>query len=478
MLTALVIFCSLLWLPIFLYQVAQRGFSILLLWLLIAPVASNLVNELSTDPVSPAGTEQGSLWRPGENPYLVHRTTLELREFLEPTRIIFLIFMVVFLLDTLLRRKHVLAFDRQEIWMGIFSVILVSSVLLQSNRIAYGLRIATDAFLIPFVGYYIARRLVINEDRFHQFLRVLGYLGCYLICMSLTELLMQPFLQHRVKGPFRHRDLLYIVIMVAFFMVLLDFLRNRGLSRVKHALPHSVQWCVLGLAPLVIFLTLTRGNWLGFALGLWVFLFLARRLLGFHQKLVMIGLFLLLVPLAVLGIWAAIPEEVVQRASEGNTIRSRFLSWQMALEEGLRRPIFGIGLNNLRDILGTIILRVSGVRNLTSLHNCFLAIFVELGVVGLFSYLAVIVSIVQMGLSLYRKRMQARAQWCGVIVIAMMVAHFVPAFFSTILYVPAVSHVYLFVSLGAIAGVYHSHQPVLSWDSCHQPCLQRVPTVY
>jgi O-antigen ligase len=228
----------------------------------------------------------------------------------------------------------------------------------------------------------------------------------------------------------------------------------------------------------IIFLTLTRGNWLGFALGVWVLLFLPRRLFGFQQKLVFIGLLLLLVPIAALGIWAVLPEEVVQRASQGNTVNARLLSWQIGIKEGLKYPFFGIGLNNLRDLLGTVTVRVSGVRNLTNLHNCFLAFFIELGVLGLVAYLALILSLIQMGLNLYRRRAHPGAKWCGVIAIAMIVAHFVPAFLSTILYVPAVSHVYVFVSLGAIAGLYHSHQPVRARESYEQPYLQRVPAAY
>jgi hypothetical protein len=122
-----------------------------------------------------------------------------------------------------------LPFDRTEPWMAVFSLILVSSVFLQSNRLAFGLRITTDSFLVPFLGYYFARRLVTSEDRFHQLIRVLGCVGCYLICLSLIEFLMEPSLQYRIRGPFRHRDLLYTIVMVTFFMVLLDLLRSRGL---------------------------------------------------------------------------------------------------------------------------------------------------------------------------------------------------------------------------------------------------------
>jgi O-antigen ligase len=465
------------------YQVGQRRFCILLLWLLIAPIASNLINKPGANPfftyqIEQTAKIQHSYSSRVQNAYLTDATTITIRELLEPTRVIIGGLFIFYLLNVITRNNYIIFLDWTEVWMALFSLLLVSSVLLRSNRIAFGLRIATDAFLIPFLAYYIAKRLVINEDRFRQLVCVLGYLSSYLIIISLVEILIHPLFKHRVHGPYEHRDLLYIVIMVTFFMVLLDFLINRRLSAEKRALPTSIQWFILFLAPFIIFHTMTRGNWMGFAFGIWILLLFGRRLIGFHQKLVSIGLAFLIIPVAIAGIWTSTPDEVLERAGNVKNIDARLVSWGIAINEGLKHPFFGIGLNNLRNVFGTTLVRFQGTHNLDTTHNCYLAIFIELGLAGLFAYMAIIISIVQMGSILYRMHMYRRWQWCGVIVIAIMVAYLLPAFTSTILYVPAASHVYVFVSVGAIVGLYRSHKAAEEKYIRQSACEDPIPAFY
>jgi O-antigen ligase len=438
---------------------SQRAYFLLLFLFLTAPDISGLVLGQNANPLlrsqgSGTSVSRGEAAR--ENFYLTKPTDIKLSEVWEPMRSIIGLFFLAFLMRIIVKKQSIIPLDRTEQCMGIFALILIGNVVAQSNRIAFGLRVASDAFIVPFLAYFIMRRLVINEHRFRQFIRILAYLSCYLIVLGLIDFLTHPLFRYRVAGPFRHRDLLYIIVMVTFFMVLLNFLSTRNLLRQRQDLPGGVTWFVLIFAPFVIFLTLTRGNWLGFAFGGWVLLFFGRKLIGFQQKIIWVGLVLLLVPIVLAGVVASMPEEIVNRTHQENTFQARLLAWEIAINEGLKDPVFGIGLNNLRDVLGTISIRSGGARSLSTSHNCFLALFVELGAVGLLAYLAMAVSIVHTGLKLYGRRAGPREQWYGVILIAMMVAYLMPAFFSTILYVPAVSHVYVFAAAGAIAGLFRS----------------------
>jgi hypothetical protein len=70
------------------------------------------------------------------------------------------------------------------------------------------------------------------------------------------------------------------------------------------------------------------------------------------------------------------------------------------------------------------------------------------------AYLAVGGSIIRTGFLLYRRGIELHQRWRGVALIAMITAYWVAALFATSLHVPSVSHVYLFLTAGAIAGVH------------------------
>lgn len=451
MLTTLLILCLLLWFPILLYQITSRGFLVLILWLLIAPVATNLIqgesNPFFTVQKVRARVQYESPAARRGGGYLNAPTRIGLRDVLEPTRIIFIVFFISFLLDALLKKKPVVPLDWTEMWMGAFALIVVVSVLLQSRRFAFGFRIATDAFVIPFMGYYIARRLIRSEDRFLRLTRIIGYTGFYLILICLIERLMNRGLLYRVHGPFESGQVLHVVLAVAFFTVLLESIRSGYLPGERWPLSPGIRRCVLYLAPVMILLTLSRGNWAGFIAGIGVLLFLGRRLMKFSWKLVVLGLVLLLAPLFILSLQVFTPQAFVeQRAANFDTVSWRFLAWQEALEKSDMHLLLGIGLNNLRDILGG------------TPHNTVLSFFIELGTVGLLTYLALVTSIIRMGLRIYRTSVDSRDRWLGIAVVVVMADYLVPALFFETLYQTELSHVFVYVFVGGIAGLSSQHR--------------------
>ncbi len=50
MLTILLLICLVIWLPVLLYQIKERAFLVLVIWLFVAPVAVNLVSRPNTNP--------------------------------------------------------------------------------------------------------------------------------------------------------------------------------------------------------------------------------------------------------------------------------------------------------------------------------------------------------------------------------------------------------------------------------------------
>jgi O-antigen ligase len=343
--------------------------------------------------------------------------------------------------------------------MAIFVAVLLPNVLLFAFRFAFTVRIAIDAFIVPFLAYFTARRLVTDEARFNLLTRVLAYLGCLVIVLGLTEFVLHSA-PHRVQGPFSNRDYLYVVMMVIFFMVALDALLN-WVKGHEPVLPRLIHVFVLTGSPILIILTLTRGNWLGFLAGLWTFAFLGHKLLPQRQRLAAFGLGIGLLPIVLLAAMELSETEAVnRRLSNSRTIEMRLVTWVRVIEAGRDNPVIGIGLNNLRNYLYE-----SAVRDetMSTPHNSYLSIFAELGVFALFAYLAIMWSIFRTGLHIFREERHLRDQWRGLALVAMLTAYLVPNLFTHLAYSPALLHIYVFVCAGAIAGRYS-----LAWSRARE----------
>jgi O-antigen ligase len=463
--TVLVLVTGLIWLVILLHQIAHRGFLVLIVWLLIAPVMSNLVNDPGGNPlfnfrkaqetIDDVQMARAAFLRPESNP-------IRLNQLLEPTRSLLGGFLVIFILAALLKKKHLGPFDKTEVWMGIFSIILLTNIVLYSTRLHFSMRVASDAFIIPFMSYCIVRRLVTDESRFDRFSRIMAYLGVYLIIIEMIEQFVHQGFSHKLAGPFKSSVSLFIVTMVTFFTVLLNTICSYRFSWRQQFLPQGIRWFVLFLSPVVIFFTFSRGNWVGFFVGLWIFLFMAHRKMAFSLKLGMLGLALTTVPLIIIGHSIWIPPETIETEISGtNTIYGRIATWLIAIKIGTEYPITGIGLNDLRIVLHETQMKFNGVANFGSVHNSFLALFAEQGLVGLLAYLALVVSIIQKGLQLYRTGTLFQDQWRGITVIAVFTAYLTPALFASTLHDHKVlTHLYVYVFIGAISGLHSQHERI------------------
>jgi O-antigen ligase len=434
---------ALIWVAVLLIQISRHGFILLLVWLLIAPVATNIVdgdgNPFFKRASAPKVQSGDRYVRAGDG-YKEGGANVRLRELTEPTRNVVAAFLLVLMLNYVVQRKGLLPLDRTEIAILVFSIILLTSVFLQSNRLFFGLHTAGDAFIVPLLGYCIARRFVTSEERFTQLTRIFGCLGGCLILVCTIERLLAPGLIYRITGPFSSPSNLNMALTPIFYALLLN--ERQSLPRFFHGL-------AMFLIAALVLLTFTRGNWVGFLSGVCVCVYLGRRLVQPLRRFEVIGLFLIFAAFVGLTGPLFIPEEIIERrVGDVNTVNWRFARWQVAIEEGLANPIFGSGLNNMRDALGR-----EGL-NFSAVHNAFLSLFAELGIVGLVSYLAIVVSIFQIGSRLYRMGVHAQDRWRGIAIIAAMTTYQVPGLFNNEFYSQKLGAIYLFVFIGAVAGVY------------------------
>jgi O-antigen ligase len=466
MLPILLVACGLIWFGLVLYFVIRRGFTVFLLWLLIAPIVLYVWHDSGVfSERRRVIEEEEPVVQTTKKPVVKKQHFIDalegkggsvrIREFIEPHRVMTTMFLLGILLHWIVRRKRLGRLDRTEICMGLFAGVLLTNVLLQANLFRFALRLATDAFLVHLFAYFVIRRLVTTEERFAKVIRIFCYVGVYLIGIVLIERMLHSNLLYRVEGPFGHRDRLYVVMVAVFFAVLAEQMSGRMLSWRKRLIPSPAGWFVVCLAPAVVVLTLTRANWVGFAFASWVCLAFAFRLIDFPRKLATASLLLLLVPILSAGWQALVPEQVVEdRLSQPKNVYARLAAWHATLQVFFENPILGIGLNDSRGFLELRAVTFEGVKNLRSVHNSYLAMVAELGILGLAAYLAVVLSLMHAGYALYRDGPELRDRWRGVAVVCMFMAYLITAVFSGLLYMPAVVHTYLFAYAGAVAGFY------------------------
>jgi O-antigen ligase len=472
----LLILSSLVWLPLLLYAISRRAFVLILSWLFIAPIALYALNAVGHAPVVEMGAREGA--RAGSGGYLAAKTNIRARELLEPTRILFVGIVLIFLLETVLKRRRLGPFDTTEKSAFIFSLILIASAIFQANRIVFALRVATDAFIIPFVGYFIARRLVKTEDQLRNWMKVLAYMGIYVMFIGLIQRLTSPGLVTRITGPFDGREEIYIVLAVVFFIAWADSPMRGSSSNETSTLHPIARQFVLGCAPLIILLGWSRGNLVGFLSGVWMFMFFGRRLVNSSRIIGTVGLVFVLVPTLALGLYEITPEEVFkERISRPSTVYARLGAWQIIAEQISKSPVTGIGINNLRDILDERRILFEGVKSETHAHNSFISILAELGVIGLLAYLAIGGSIIRTGLLLYRRGHELHLRWRGVALIAIITAYWVAAMFATSLHVTTVSHVYLYLTAGAIAGLHVRRRSSVAFAGLNVSRTTNIPTI-
>jgi O-antigen ligase len=183
---------------------------------------------------------------------------------------------------------------------------------------------------------------------------------------------------------------------------------------------------------------------------------LGHRAVHISKKIVVIGSALILIPVMSITTYTLIPESLFKAeiittdVANTDTIAWRFKRWNVALAEGTKSPIFGIGLSNLRDILG------EKLGNANNAHNSYITLFTELGLVGFIPFVAIMVSLIRLGLRLCHRGRLPRDRLRGAAFVAILVAYLMPGFFAnTLLGTLDFSTLYMFVLLGGIARVYN-----------------------
>jgi O-antigen ligase len=246
-----------------------------------------------------------------------------------------------------------------------------------------------SGYVVPFSTYFMARRGIRTDQQLHTFFVGLGFMALYVACNGLAEILhinglvfpqfiLNPavgverhFEEGRIRGIFLTAGPHGLAIAMALPILIWLYFTDR--------VPRRWLWplvAVLALAPLAG--TLSRAGWLSAvtALGVTAMAWPRRRVVFTA----------IAVYIAAAGLFFAsesILERLEGRLKTTSTLESRFTRIETAWEIFQEHPVFGAGLNRFgieADQHG---------RSFTHAHNTWVTLLAELGLVGLFSYLAI-----------------------------------------------------------------------------------------
>ena len=298
--------------------------------------------------------------------------------------------LVLWFLRMRLQGKMIIARTRLEIPLLLFLLTILLS-LFSSLKLSTSLNELRGEFIIPVALFYLAASNF-RQDKHYRFLFWTLCLAASGICaVALGNFFLQGgrLNSYAVRAGFPHQGFgalaQYLVIVIPYSLMGMVWLPGRR-EKIVLAL-------ILALQLFTLYVTYTRGSWVGAALAV----FMMPLLLGdnLRRKLILLGICCLLGLLVAL----CIPEEVIwhgeskelsldeAQLEKKNTATNRLIMWKTAAEYLSKHPFTGAGFgkaNYRRRFAGK---QVAGYEQA---HNTFVNLAVQLGLQGLLALLFIL----------------------------------------------------------------------------------------
>jgi O-antigen ligase len=192
-----------------------------------------------------------------------------------------------------------------------------------------------------------------------------------------------------VTGPFKHYNgLAAYLVCISTLFISLFFIKNNCFKfypYLKSKAIYVFKFSLLFLITGCLFLTFSRGGWIGFLFASLLMLFLSRR----WKIILPLFCFFILIIVLVPGIR--------ERALGGAS--GRFSVWSGGFAMIEEHPLIGMGIGTFASDISAY---AGGLKSQYA-HNCYLQIWAETGIFALLSFLVFVVLILRRGIKVFRK---------------------------------------------------------------------------
>lgn len=289
-------------------------------------------------------------------------------------RVVIVTLFLLVLLEAAMKRRNLLSVNGLEVAMILFSVVIIYSIISGGADKFSGARIFIDAFLYPFIIYFLAKNLIVDKESFNNFINVLLIVGIYLSLMGIFERLTgsdilvfrEGMVERsgwlRVNACFKDDATFGVIVSICFFIALYKFItcNNSGIKNIRKVF----YGLTLGLLILAIFFNFYRGIWLALIVGLLAWFFFRKTTL----KKLPILIFILAIIIIPSFNEIKSTRFFEDRLTQVGTIQSRLNTFDEVIHLFIKNPIKGIGFNNCNIRGGQ--------------HNTFLKFLSETGILG------------------------------------------------------------------------------------------------
>ena len=215
-----------------------------------------------------------------------------------------------------------------------------------------------------------------------------------------------PLVEGHITGSFQNPNNLGAYLAPLSVLIISSLF----LEQIKKQYKYILLFLVIFLCAILI-LSLSRGAWLGFFVGVILFLILSK---NFKKAIIPLLIFILILMLFPITrqriIYSLMPGGDADRFALFRT------SWAMIKEN----PFLGKGLGTYMDYFR----KYATIEGVYYAHNCYLQIWAESGIFSLLSFLLFIGSILYKGISLFRKNSDILLLGLLCAIIAMLVHMF------------------------------------------------------
>ncbi|MFA4948202.1 MAG: O-antigen ligase family protein [Candidatus Krumholzibacteriia bacterium] len=291
----------------------------------------------------------------------------------QPIMLLFSIMvLIIFFIHNAIQKRKLLALDFRQ---GNFMIVFFAVIILSQLQRFYleGTRNAFDTFLPVFILFFMIINLVSNFVELKRTYILLLVMTVFLAANGILQyhrgydIAGQTAIEGRIRwiGIFEDPNDLGLAILTFTPFVLLKLLRKE--SPWHHRLGYSLILCVLIYA---LYLTNSRGTFIGLLV---VFTYLLSRAWGVVRGLLIA---------VVLGaaMFLAGPSRLADMSTNEESASGRIDAWSQGLELLKWRPVLGVGYRSFTEY-----------HPLTA-HNSVLLCAAELGIVGLYVWLLLIVT--------------------------------------------------------------------------------------
>jgi O-antigen ligase len=299
----------------------------------------------------------------------------------------------------------------------IIILILVVYITFSFTGISLSMGLQETIRLLSFIVlYFVGWIYVVNQNKFFNLIKLIIYSSIVPLIVSYIEyfsgggLYTNPGFENRIAGTFGHPNVLayFSVIILALISVIL-FYKNNIISKFEREV-----FAVIGiLYAIVLLITFTRGAWLGLilftiliSLAQYPFRTIKRSSIIIGCGIIFIVTYNVLASPNILDLKPLDQLPVINRvvslfnSDPSDSVIWRLNMWDDAYNKALESPIIGFGTGSSEMVIeqtrGTF-------RGSLEVHNDYIKIFLEQGIIGLLIYFILIINILYTLYSRYIK---------------------------------------------------------------------------